>query len=435
MNTPLSFLIIEDDKYTRFSLRETLKEYGAIEEASSFTEAKEKLSSYSYDVVITDIDLEGNSALDLFPLIKSSKSHCIVVSSQESDDVIEKAYSEGAKHFLSKFKVRTELEIYIKKFLQFRSNYIQEIIQQNFITHNEELQSNLARLCEVNWKNRSLFISGATGTGKSLLGKVLHEVTHKEKNFVHLNCSEISENLLESELFGHEKGAFTGADSKKIGKLKEADGGTLFLDEIATMSLSMQQKLLKAIDEKTFYPVGATKPETSNYTLITATCEDIGELIREKKFREDFFYRISGFKFHLKSLKERPNDIRFIARHYQNLSPRRFVIKEEALQFLETYHWPGNIRELRLLIERLSQMSTGIIELKDIQTLLSSSDSESRIPIPNEEIKKNGLKSYISQIEKMAVREAMKRNEGKITSCIKELKISASAFYRILNEI
>src|SRR5690606_10509629 len=142
-----------------------------------------------------------------------------------------------------------------------------------------------------------------------LLGKLIHELTHPDAPLIHLNCSEIAENLLESELFGHEKGAFTGAEQKKDGKLKLAHGGTLFLDEVATMPMAMQQKLLKALDEKTFYPVGSSTPIRSDFTLVTATCEDITQMMAKKEFREDFFHRITGFQFHLKSLAERPNDI------------------------------------------------------------------------------------------------------------------------------
>lgn len=434
--TKVSFLIIEDDKYMRLSLKEILKEFGSVEEASSYSEGETKLLNYPFDVVISDIDLDGQSALPLLTRIKENNSHCIVVSSQEEDETIEKAYDLGVSHFLSKNRIRKELSIYIQKFLQRRSNKFIDIIKKNYITENQELIENLLNLCEFNIKNKSLYLSGETGTGKSHLAKIIHEITHPEAPFVHLNCSEISESLLESELFGHEKGAFTGAETKKEGKFKLADGGTLFLDEVATMPLSMQQKLLKALDEKTFYPVGSDVPEKSNFTLITATCEDISQLIKDKKFREDLFYRIGGFKFHLKSLRERRSDIRPLIKHYQKNSSRKFVVKEDALSFMESYHWPGNIRELKLTIERISQIGQGIISLSMIQDLLAPhSEVEGKIPNPNEIIMTIGLKNYISLLEKKTVKESMERHHGKITACIKELKISASAFYRILNEI
>lgn len=435
MKSHLSFLIIEDDKYARLNLREILRSFGIIEEAADVQEAREKLLLRPYDIVLTDIELGNGSGVDLIPEIVKKGAHCIVVSSFEGDETIEEAYTLGAKHYLSKFKLKDQLPIYINKYLQAKQAKFEKILKEDFITQDEELISELRRLTEVNWKNQSLFISGPTGTGKSLLGKLIHEITHPDANLVHLNCSEVSENLLESELFGHEKGAFTGADQKKDGKLKTAHGGTLFLDEVATMPLSMQQKLLKALDEKTFYPVGSSTPVKADFTLVTATCEDLEEKMRKKEFREDFFHRISGFQFHIKSLAERPHDIELLLRHFQTKSSRRYVIKPDAIDLLKKYSWPGNIRELRKASERFSQGVSGIIDSQLVSKMLgveikNAPSSE----IWEEHVFQHGLKSYISMIEKKAVEEAMKRNNGKITACIKDLKISSSAFYRILQE-
>lgn len=435
MKPALSFLIIEDDKYTRLNLREILQPYGVIDEASDLEKARIKLSESLYDVVLTDIELGEESGVNLISQIVKKGAHCIVVSSFECDETIEKAYTSGASHYLSKFRLKEQLPIYIQKYLQTRGAQFEKLLREHFITQDEGLICDLRRLCDINWKNQSLFISGPTGTGKSLLGKLIHEITHPEANLVHLNCSEVSENLLESELFGHEKGAFTGADQKKDGKLKLAHGGTLFLDEVATMPLSMQQKLLKALDEKTFYPVGSSTPIKAEFTLITATCEDILEKMDKKEFREDLYHRISGFQFHLKSLSERSDDTELLIKHFQKNSPRRFVVRSDAMDELKRYSWPGNIRELKKAVERFSQDPSGIIDLPFVSRMLgtkirgvdSSEDWESYVF-------ENGLKSYIAKIEGKAVREAMRRNNGKITACIKDLKISSSAFYRILQE-
>lgn len=435
MKTKLSFLIIEDDKYARLNLLEILRPYGVAEEASDLQSADDKLKSQYFDVVITDIELGHGSGTDLIGKIVQKGSHCIVVSSYENEETIEKAYELGAKHYLSKFKIKDQLPTYIQKFINSRNSVFDKLIKEEFITQDSELISELKKLCDINWKGQALFISGPTGTGKSLLGKLIHEITHPEANLVHLNCSEVSENLIESELFGHEKGAFTGADQKKDGKLKLANGGTLFLDEVATMPLSMQQKLLKALDEKTFYPVGASTPVRAEFTLVTATCEDIKDKISKKEFREDLFHRITGFQFHLKSLSERPDDIELLVKHFQKKSPRRFVIRPRAIEALKKYQWPGNVRELRKTCERFSQGISGIIDEDTVSKML---DTESRPMISKDmwedHVFQFGLRSYISQIEKMAAEEALKRNQGKITACIKDLKISSSAFYRILQE-
>lgn len=435
MKPKLSFLIIEDDKYARLNLREILQPFGVMEEAVDLKSAREKLSQGFYDIVLTDIELGNESGTDIIQEVVKKGSHCIVVSSYESDETIEKAYTYGARHYLSKFKLKDQLPVYINKFLQARDAKFEKILKEDFITQDQELINDLRRLCDINWKNQTLFISGPTGTGKSLLGKLIHEITHPEANLVHLNCSEVAENLLESELFGHEKGAFTGADQKKEGKLKLAHGGTLFLDEVATMPMSMQQKLLKALDEKTFYPVGSSVPVRSEFTLITATCEDLQDKMAKKEFREDFYHRISGFQFHLKALSQRPEDIELLIRHFQKTSSRRYVIKPEAMELLKKHSWPGNIRELRKASERFSQGVSGIIDPSLVSRMLGV---ESKIKDVSEgweeHVFQHGLKSYIAQLERRAVEESMKRNNGKITACIKELKISSSAFYRILQE-
>lgn len=435
MKPNLSFLIIEDDKYARLNLREILQPFGVTEEAIDVESARTKLSERFYDIVFTDIELGDNSGVDLIASIVKKGSHCIVVSSFECDETIEKAYTLGAKHYLSKFKLKDQLPVYIQKFIHAREEKFEKILKEDLITQDQELINDLRRLCEVNWKNQTLFISGPTGTGKSLLGKLIHEITHPDAPLVHLNCSEIAENLLESELFGHEKGAFTGADQKKDGKLKLAHGGTLFLDEVATMPMAMQQKLLKALDEKTFYPVGSSTPIKSDFTLITATCENLQLMMAKKEFREDFFHRISGFQFHLKSLAERPNDIDLLVRHFQKSSSRRFVVKPEAIELLKKHSWPGNVRELRKTCERFSQGVSGIVDAALVSRMLGvESKGTESVEGWEEHVFNHGLKSYITQLEKRAVEESLKRNNGKITACIKELKISSSAFYRILQE-
>jgi DNA-binding NtrC family response regulator len=437
MKSKLSLLIIEDDKYSRLNMRELLAPYGLLDEACDVLAAQEKLKNNTYDIVLTDIELGEGTGIDLIPTIVRRGAHCIVVSSFECDEVIEKSYTLGATHFLAKFKLRDQLPVYINKFIQAKDARFEKFLAEEFITQDRETIEELRLLCQLNLKAQNLFISGPTGTGKSLLGKLIHELTHPEAPLVHLNCSEISENLLESELFGHEKGAFTGAEQKKEGKLKLANGGTLFLDEVATMPLSMQQKLLKAIDEKTFYPVGSSTAIRSEFTLITATCEDMSEKIKKKEFREDLFFRLSGFQFHLKSLSERPEDIELLIKNFQKKSSRRYVIKTEALEILKKYIWPGNIRELKKMSERFSQSQSGIIDYKTVKSLIghpTEATSTSTFGQWNEYIQNHGLRSLISMIEKKAVEDSMKRNNGKITTCIKELKISSSAFYRILQE-
>ena len=202
------------------------------------------------------------------------------------------------------------------------------------------------------------------------------------------------------------------------------------------MPLSMQQKLLKALDEKTFYPVGSSVAIKSDFTLISATCEGILEKVQRKEFREDLYFRLSGFHFHLKSLSERPDDVELLVKFFQKKSSRRFVIKTEAIEAMKKYSWPGNVRELSKVCERFSQSLSGFVDLGLVKKTIIPQGQTSIPKLEGWEdyVQNYGLRAYISNLEKRAVEESMKRNKGKITACIKELKISSSAFYRIIQD-
>ncbi|MFA5583406.1 MAG: sigma-54 dependent transcriptional regulator [Bacteriovoracaceae bacterium] len=427
-------LIIEDDKYLRLHLLDILSRYGLLEEASSFKEAKALITQNHYDIVVTDIELGDGISLELLPLIRLKGSKCIVISSHQEEDFIERAYNLGAQHFLSKQQIRKDLPHYIELLHDDKKREIDLFFERDFVTQDEGLKSEIQSLSQIDFSNRNIFITGPSGVGKSHLGKLIHKLSNSKGELVHINCSEIPENLLESELFGHVKGAFTGAEKERVGKLTLAHKGTLFLDEVGTMSLSMQQKLLKAIDEKTYYPVGSNIPQKIEFTLITATCENLEEKIVDKSFREDFFYRINGININIPALRYREADIDLLVAKFIKESSRKFIIKSEALKIMRNLPWSGNARELFKFLERIQDSGIGIISAKNINDFIHKNQE----PIINSDVNQIlsiGLKEYIHQIERMAVIESMKRNNGKVTNCIKELKISASAFYRILKEV
>ena len=425
-------LIIEDDKYLRLALLEILSQFGLLEEASSFYEAQNLLLKNHYDIVVSDIELGDGLSFELLPLIRRKGSQCLVLSSHQEVDFIEKAYEAGAQHFLAKNQMRLQLPHYMNLLCHTHKKDLDLFFENDFITANESLKKEISKLAEVNLTNRNILITGPTGVGKSHLGKLIHKLSRSPGNLIHINCSEIPENLLEAELFGHTKGAFTGAEKARVGKLTSASKGILFLDEVGTMPMSMQQKLLKALDEKTFYPVGSDVPQKIDFTLITASCEDLQEKIQNKTFREDLFYRINGISIKIPSLSERKEDIELLISKFIQNSPRKFIIKEEAIELLKQKPWAGNIRELNKFLERIHDSEIGIVRKEDIDQSQQGPEKDISLPDPND-ILHLGLKSYIAQLEKMAVEASMKRNNGKVTECIKELRISVSAFYRILN--
>lgn len=443
MKKILRILVIDDDQYFRLGLKSALSQFGLIEEAATEKHAIELLRNNFYDLAIIDMQIdEDDSGLRILKESRKLNVHSIIMSSVTEESIIEQAYQYGCDHFLGKLHYRQNLETYIKKFLRNRDGgKIQEFLKNDYITCDADLIEQLQNISQINLKDKAIFISGETGVGKSQLAKIIHKLTYDEGSpFIHLNCSEIPENLIESELFGHQKGAFTGADYNKDGKLLLADGGTLFLDEIATMPSIMQQKLLKAIDEGTFYPLGSTKPVQTKFTLITATCEDLFEKVSNGSFRKDLFFRISGLNLEIKPLRKRKNDIELLVKYFINESLRRFVIKSDAMEALKSYSWPGNIRELKKTIELLSLKSSGIITNTELPSFVFSNISPGQTEQflttgQKDYIAENGLRAFIKELEKQVVKETMAKYQGKITYAIKELKVSTSAFYRIFDDI
>jgi transcriptional regulator with PAS, ATPase and Fis domain len=366
---------------------------------------------------------------------KLKKIHSIILSSYDNDEITEKSYLNGCQHFLTKIHYIKSLPSYLKNFINSRS-----VSEVDYITNDAKLLCTLQNLKSLNLSEQSIFINGETGVGKSLIGKAIHRFSHFDfNNFVHLNCAEVSEDLLESTLFGHKKGSFTGAIEDKKGLLEVANGGTLFLDEIATMPTHMQQKLLKALDEKTFYPLGSNTAIKSSFTLITATCEDLFDLIAKGKFRKDLFFRISGFNIEIPPLRDRKEDIKDLIKLFSAKLQRKIVFKECALDKLSAYSWPGNIRELKKVIDLLSQEKSGVIDQTSVQKYLNSnSNNADRSYLTTDQktlITDMGLRSFIKKIEQEIVKESLSRNKGKITHTIKELKISSSAFYRVFENL
>ncbi len=437
----LSILLVEDDKYFSFELGKTLSLFGHFDLCSNLNQAQALLDKNSYDLAIIDLNLDSSSSPAGLAVLKKTKSkniYSIILSNNEDDETTREAYKLGCDHFLRKSTFRDSLNKYLESYLrvQKKINW-NEYFSQKFITQNSALIQNIQNLAEMNLQNSAILLFGPTGSGKTHLAKLIHELNYDNKNFFHFNCSEVPENLIESELFGYKKGAFTGAQSSKKGLLELADNGTLFLDEIATMPLYTQQKLLKVLEEKEFTPIGATKPIKVNFTLISATCEDIQEKIDLKQFRQDLYYRINGFEITIPSLQTRPEDVELQIYHFLSKTSRKFFIEQDVIQSLLHYSWPGNTRELKKLISNLSLSKEGIITNTHpiIQNLKIKTNNTNTV-LSNKQlnyINQFGLKSFISEVEKEAITNAHKLCKGKATEVIKTLKISNSSYYRIIN--
>ena len=275
-------------------------------------------------------------------------------------------------------------------------------------------------------KNQNLFISGSTGTGKSLLGKLIHDITHPEAPLIHLNCSEISETLLESELFGHVKGSFTGAVRDKKGLFEMADKGTFFLDEIGDTSPTMQVKLLRVIQEGTFIPVGATESRRVDVRILAATNRPLKEMVDAGTFREDLYYRLNVINIKVPSLKERKEDIPILAEFFLNKAQtgtNKKSLTKRALEKLYDYAWPGNVRELQNEMER-------VLVLSGVETKITADMLSGKILEMTEKSKVQGarihgkLKDALEDLERDMIKEGLRRTGWNKSKLAKELGIS-----------
>lgn len=448
----LNFLVLEDDDLARLNLVTLLKDHGLVREATNSKDAINLLNSEKFDIAWIDLDLEEDLiGLSVIPIATRNRAYSVVLSGREEDEYIEEAYEKGCEDYLSKPFDKESLNLVLRKYKLLKNeNKLRNFFSKKYVTQNEEFISELQILKEVVASDRPVFIKGPTGTGKTLISKLIHELLFDNMDkFIHLNCSEIPENLLESELFGYKKGAFSGADKDKKGKLELADGGSLFLDEIATMPMLLQKKLLKAIDEKTFYPLGSEKEVKSNFRLMSATCENLEGMVKDGLFREDLYYRIEGFNITLPALNERRGDLPLLLKHFLGKGKRRVVLSKDVKEVLENYEWPGNIRELRKVIEVLQAKSHGVINLSDLPGHIHSIDKTEQSHITQVQIKRegvltqeqlefirhNGLKVFIDKVEEDSVRTLFKENDDKVRQTLGILKVSNSSFYRIMDRI
>ncbi len=437
----LKILIIDDDEIFRLVLREKLQKYGDIYEAATVEKAVKEIDSQNLDIALVDMSIEKD--LDGIELIKccSDKGiYSIVFSGHGCDQVIEQAYKAGCQDYFQKGSEGNGIQEVINKFLLNKNRYeFEAFIKNDFLTKDEETIKELEFAYDNATHNIPILISGDTGTGKTMLARLLHNVSKKQGNFVQINCSEINPNLVESELFGHVEGAFTGAISKKIGRLKLADQGTLFLDEICSMPKTIQIKLLKAIEEKSFYPVGSDKPESTNIRIISASQKDIIQEIQKNNFRSDLYHRISGINIFIKPLHQRKCDISLIVKSRIKTS-RRIIIKKEALQILQEYRWPGNVRELLTTIEILRNKNKGIINADDLPKEIKANLQRQRqknliTPTQLEYAYTHGLTALIEQLEIEIFSQCLINSDNGVRPTMKKLKIGNRRFYSLKNKI
>jgi len=440
--TKLSILVVEDDPLCR-KIMETHLGGHAVEFAGDKAAALQKLAAKNHDLCFIDLKLgEGNdrSGLDLIPMAAARGLYSVVMSGHDSEPIVEKAYELGCDDFYAKGNEEDNVHRILDRFLQKRkATDPNRLFTERFITQDEDTRAAVSQALKYASSDLPLLILGPSGTGKTSLARILHDFSGRSGEFVAINCSAYSEELLEAELFGYKKGAFTGANENRKGKLFLADRGTLFLDEIGSMSLKMQTKLLKAIEEHSFYPLGSEKAETSDFRVISATLEDVQALIKSGKMRFDFFQRIHGFAVQLKPLAKRKDDILPLISSFTRAG-RRLSFSPEAKEAILRHDWPGNIRELKKFIDLLSASDEGRVTAETVDKLFKSmrveegpagfaTDEQYRFALSQ------GLDQAVDRLVDTIIKRSLDENGGKRTRVISDLKISTRLFYAALQRI
>ncbi len=362
-------LVVDDDSDLRFSVSSALSaSHYQVEQATNGEEAVNKVRAGHYDLVLLDVNMPQMTGLEALKEIKAHDPSIIAIvltAFSNVRDAVE-ATKEGAYNYLEK-PIKAENLVYmvdkaLKAHHMVKSMSLSAPVVRlpnggEFVGQSSEMKRVFEVIQKLARVDTAVLIRGESGTGKELVAQALHHNSpRKDNRFVTINCSAIPDTLIESEFFGHEKGAFTGADSRKIGKFQYADGGTLFLDEIGDVSQGMQVKLLRALQEKKFTPVGSNREVEVNVRIIAATNRNLEEMIKKNEFREDLFYRLNVLPIQLPPLRERKNDVealskyfieKFNKEHHKNITG----ISADAMNLLKAHPWPGNIRELENVIE------------------------------------------------------------------------------------
>ncbi|MBW2441237.1 MAG: sigma-54-dependent Fis family transcriptional regulator [Deltaproteobacteria bacterium] len=369
-----TILVVDDEKNYLLVLSEVLQDEGyEVLTAQGGHEALDIQKSSDLDLILTDMKMPGMDGIELLENIKALDPDLpvIMMTAHGTVDKAVEAMQKGAYSYILKPFDNERLTIYVKKAVSLYqvvkdNRLLRETVEYqyrfgNFIGKSKAIRDVFETIRKVAPSNATVLIEGESGTGKELVAKSIHfNSSRRDKPFIAVNCSALAENLLESELFGHEKGAFTGAVARKKGRFELADHGTLFLDEIGELSQNLQVKLLRVLQEKTFELVGGTRPITADIRVITATNKNLREEMLRGRFREDLFYRLNVVRIELPPLKQRKEDIRLLVNHFiDKYAPERKVnipvkgVDQEVDRLFFDYSWPGNVRELENLIERV----------------------------------------------------------------------------------
>jgi DNA-binding NtrC family response regulator len=445
MSKPV-LLIVDDEKSARDGLVRALRRDYRVFAAENGTSALEVLSSQNIDVLLSDVRMPGMDGITLMKRALASHPEltCIILTAYGDVDMAVEAMKQGATDFMTKPINLDKLELVLDRLLrakkieleneQLKVQLDDKYGLENIIGRSPAMQEVFDTIRQVAASRATVLIQGESGTGKELVAKAIHQLSPRNKGaFVAVHCAALAQNLLESELFGHEKGAFTGAMERRIGRFEKADGGSLFLDEISEIDASVQVKILRALEERQVERVGGDVPVDVDTRLIAATNRDLRGMVDKGDFREDLFYRLYVVVITLPPLREREDDILLLLNHYlavfnEENGKQIEGFTPEAYEVLASYDWPGNIRELRNQVERMVVLARGkVLDVKDIPAQVrEKAGGGGEVKLDTE--------LTVDEMEKRMVIQALEKTGGNRTKAAEKLGISRRTLHRKLNQ-
>ena len=433
-------LVVDDEPNLRELLRIVLEGEGyTVRTAASYAEGTQLLTHETFDLVICDIFLPDGNGLDLVRTFRPTleRTQFVVVTAHTTPAHALTALREGAVEYLSKPFDVEELKMIVAKQLVRPTDKRQVPDFYQFIGQAKAMWPILERVPQVARSDATVLITGESGTGKELLARAIHAASPRSARlFVPVNCGALPEGLLESELFGHVRGSFTGAIRDKRGLMQEAHGGTLFLDEIGELTPNTQVKLLRALQEKRIRPVGDNREVDVDLRIVAATNHDLQRQVKEGRFREDFYYRINVIHLHVPPLRERTEDIPLLVRHFvaracQRLGTPPKQLHRDAMAVLESYPWPGNVRELENVVERTVAMEpSALITVSSLPPSILGSDARRRSADSEAVLPEDGLdlEAHLDSIRRELMVAALNRCGGVQKRAATLLRLSYRAF-------
>ena len=445
--------IVDDEQAISKLLSFWVKDkWGYSVEVFSNSEAMLKRMNIKPDLVLLDIMLPGLDGIETLKRIKQIDENLpvIMLSAQGSIEVAVESLRYGAYDYFPKPIDQQRLELAVKNAIKnydltreiqsLKENVQREFSFDNIVTADGKMQDVFRLVSKVLNNDITVLIYGESGTGKELIAKAIHyNGERKDKPFVVVNCASIPRELLESELFGHEKGSFTGAHQRKLGKFEIADGGTIFLDEVGELEMLLQAKLLRVIQQREFERVGGTELIKTNVRIMSATNRDLKQAVENKEFREDLYYRLNSFPIYVPPLRQRKGDILVLAEHFiselnKKLGKEIRGFTKRALKLIYEYDWPGNIREMENTIERCIIIAENdVIDVEDLPAHLRSAERISTVDYAGPLFADDTIIPF-EKLKEESIRHALKITKGNIVEAAKRLQLGRATIYRLMEK-